>query len=483
MYGMGKDAEGRPSYAMRFVKGDTFKSAVDHLHHDPALRADAAARQREFQKLLRRFLAVCETMEYAHNRGIIHRDLKPRNILLGPYGETLVVDWGLAKVVGHGASEPPSDATLRPPSSSEIEPTLAGSLLGTAAFMSPEQVRGEVAGLGPATDVYGLGATLYYFLTGRAPFDDPDRAEVIRKVQKGEFPAPREVRPTVDRALDAVCRKAMALEPERRYHSAARSQRNWSDGWRISRWGLTARARPRRPHDGYVIIGRGRRAGAAALFLVSVVSSSATLLVECAWSYERAVRERAQNALQESDASFTLARQAVNRFLTKVAGEQLAAIPETEALRGQVAEDAAAFNERLLRTRPRERAVKLETAHAYRIIAGIQRVLGNFVKSRDAYDQAIRLLSNLDDDVRKEPSYLRWLIESYREVASLESMYGKTEEPERDLRTVLGLADQLWSPPVPNAYRRTKGAAPIDLGEILLLRNEPAESQTPRRKP
>ena len=79
-----------------------------------------------FRSCLRRFLVVCETMSYAHSRGMIHRDLKPRNILLGPYGETLVVDWGLAKVVGHGEAVEPSDATLRPPSSSDIQPTTAG---------------------------------------------------------------------------------------------------------------------------------------------------------------------------------------------------------------------------------------------------------------------------------------------------------------------------------------------------------------------
>ncbi len=237
VYGMGKDDCDRPYYAMRFVKGDTFKSGVNHFHHDPALLSDTAARQREFQKLLRRFLAVCETMEYVHNRGIIHRDLKPSNILLGPYGETLVVDWGLAKVVGRRETELPSDATLRPPSSSEIEPTTAGALLGTAAFMSPEQARGEVDRQTAATDIYGLGATLYYLLTGRAPIDGPDRAEVIRQVQRGEIRPPREVKPSVNRALDAICRKAMALQPGDRYRSARRSGRTWSGGSRISRWG------------------------------------------------------------------------------------------------------------------------------------------------------------------------------------------------------------------------------------------------------
>ncbi len=220
---------------------------------------DTAARQREFQKLLRRFLTVCETMEYVHNRGIIHRDLKPRNILLGPYGETLVVDWGLAKVVGRRESEPPSDATLRPPSSSEIEPTLAGSLLGTAAFMSPEQARGEVERQAAATDIYGLGATLYYLLTGRAPIDGQDRAEVIRKVQRGEFRPPREVKPSVDRALDAVCRKAMALEPANRYPSARRWGKTWSGGWRTSRWGRIKRGEPHEWPAGCAITGLGLR--------------------------------------------------------------------------------------------------------------------------------------------------------------------------------------------------------------------------------
>ena len=151
VYGKGEYADGRPYYAMRFIRGDNLKVAVDRFHKDPTLKSDSGARHREFQKLLRRFLVVCETMAYAHSRGIIHRDLKPSNILLGPYGETLVVDWGLAKVVGRGETVELSDTTLRPPSASDVQPTVAGSRVGTAGYMSPEQARGEIERIGTAS--------------------------------------------------------------------------------------------------------------------------------------------------------------------------------------------------------------------------------------------------------------------------------------------------------------------------------------------
>ena len=220
IYGKGEYADGRPYYAMRFVRGDNLKVAVDRFHKDPHLRSDPGAHQRELQKLLRRFLAVCETMSYVHSRGVIHRDLKPRNILLGPYGETLIVDWGLAKVVGHTESIEHSDATLRPPSSSDIQPTSAGSRVGTPAYMSPEQARGEVDQLGPAADIYSLGATLYYMLTDQAPFTEQNVPEMLSKVERGEFRRPREIKPGISRALEAVCNKAMALRPQDRYGSA-----------------------------------------------------------------------------------------------------------------------------------------------------------------------------------------------------------------------------------------------------------------------
>jgi len=122
-------------------------------------------------KLLERFIAVCNTIAYAHSRGILHRDIKPANVMLGAYGETLILDWGLAKPLGRSVPDPdPEDRTLAPLSHDDVLLTGQGGIVGTPAYMSPEQAAGSRDQLGPASDVYSLGATLYTLLTGRAPF-------------------------------------------------------------------------------------------------------------------------------------------------------------------------------------------------------------------------------------------------------------------------------------------------------------------------
>jgi serine/threonine protein kinase len=199
---------------------------------------------------------VCDATDYAHSRGVIHRDLKPSNVIVGTHGETLVVDWGLAKAVGRIEPRVESaERTLVPSSGSGMAETLPGSAIGTPAFMSPEQAEGNLERLGPRSDVYGLGATLYYLLTGRAPMEG-DVAEVLAAVRRGEFPPPRRHDPAIDRALEAVCLKAMSHDPADRYpspESLSKDIERWmaddrsrgaSDGgrigigrrWRRSRW-------------------------------------------------------------------------------------------------------------------------------------------------------------------------------------------------------------------------------------------------------
>src|SRR5437764_2491890 len=104
---MRKWADGQPYHAMRFIKGESLKEAIRHYHDPQKSTGDSGPHEMEMRQLLNRFVAVCNTMAYAHSKGVIHRDLKPDNIMLGPYGETLVVDWGLAKVLGQ-----PEDACL-----------------------------------------------------------------------------------------------------------------------------------------------------------------------------------------------------------------------------------------------------------------------------------------------------------------------------------------------------------------------------------
>jgi tetratricopeptide (TPR) repeat protein/tRNA A-37 threonylcarbamoyl transferase component Bud32 len=221
VYGLGHYPDGRPFYAMRFVKGDSLKDAISRFHQMEGPGRDPGERSLGLRQLLGRFVDVCNAVAYAHSRGVLHRDLKPGNVMLGRYGETLVVDWGLAKVVGRPeAPAGDGEATLRPSSGSEVAATRKGSVLGTPAFMSPEQAAGKLDQLGPASDIYGLGATLYALLTGRAPVPGQDDGPVLDKVQRGEVVPPRQVKADIPAPLEAICRKAMALRPEDRYATA-----------------------------------------------------------------------------------------------------------------------------------------------------------------------------------------------------------------------------------------------------------------------
>ncbi len=225
VYGLGVQADGRPYYAMRFIRGESLDDALRRYHDDAREHRSESDRAVEFRGLLTRFIAVCNTIEYAHSRGFVHRDLKPENIMLGPYGETLVVDWGLARPINSGvtlddevASADGSDVS--PASQTVATPTQMGTVVGTPQFMSPEQATGRIDLIGPAGDVYSLGATLYTLLTDQPPFTSMDVRTVLKAVPEGKFPTPREVNRDVPAALEAVCLKAMSRRIEDRYASA-----------------------------------------------------------------------------------------------------------------------------------------------------------------------------------------------------------------------------------------------------------------------
>jgi serine/threonine protein kinase/tetratricopeptide (TPR) repeat protein len=263
VYGLGTYADGRPFYAMRFIKGDNLKEAIKRFHGErrgvsPPVgasqftggltpRRSPAFDSLEFRQLLQRFIDVCNAVAYAHSRGVLHRDLKPGNIMLGKYGETLVVDWGLAKpnVRSEIANDGPGEPALQPRPVSGSSATVVGLALGTPAYMSPEQSAGRWDELGPASDVYSLGATLYELLIGRQPFLEWNPSAI----QRGDIPSPRVVVPTVPRALEAIARRAMAPSPTDRYASAldlAKDVERWLADEPVTAWREPALARIRR---------------------------------------------------------------------------------------------------------------------------------------------------------------------------------------------------------------------------------------------
>ena len=231
VYSLGQYANGRPFYVMRFIKGDSLEEAIKRFGTTDWTKHDAGERTLQLRKLLSRFIDVCQAIEYAHSRGVLHRDLKPGNIMLGKYGETLVVDWGLAKPLGHRESQRlDEEQTLKPRSGSGNAPTQMGSAIGTPAFMPPEQAAGRLDELGPGSDVYSLGATLYYLLTGQPPFSERELGTLLDKVSVGDFPCPRDVRRDIPRSLEAVCLRAMALRYAERYpspHDLAEDLEHW----------------------------------------------------------------------------------------------------------------------------------------------------------------------------------------------------------------------------------------------------------------
>ena len=352
VYGLGQYSDGRPYYAMRFIRGDSLKEAIERFHtgqHSQAaeskpvpsdVNADTVIGTRtmsavtlpaeipprpvsavdyasvEFRKLLGRFIDVCQAIEYAHSRGVLHRDLKPGNIMLGKYGETLVVDWGLAKVAGkEDRFANVDEATLVPSSGSSIENTAAGSVIGTPAYMSPEQAAGRLQQLGPATDVYSLGATLYHVLTGRSPFDKLPLPELLARVQCGEFPRPDEINARIPRALAAVCLRAMALQPTHRYQSAADIAEDL-EHWLADEPVNAHREGPLARGARWV---RKRRAwamsGAAALALIAVVSSVAAVWIN-------SERKTADSERQNAIVARAKAEAATNESLTMLADMQ-----------------------------------------------------------------------------------------------------------------------------------------------------------------
>jgi serine/threonine-protein kinase len=390
VYGLGRHADGRPYYAMRFIRGVTLKAAIAEFHDGARTRRNTSERGLDLRKLLRRFLDVCNTMEYAHQRGVVHRDIKPNNVMLGNHGETMVVDWGLAKAVGRPASDTPLDErTLAPELSSGSSETLPGSAVGTPAYMSPEQAAGDLGRIGPQSDVYSLGATLYSLLTGKPPFEDEDQGQVLQLVQQGKFAAPHKLDRSVDPGLEAICLKAMSLAPTNRYPSA----RALADD--VERWmadeSIAARRDPLSARAARWM--RRHRTVASGIAVFLVVAASASSIATWLINGQKAEADRQR---RQAEGNLAQARQVVDEMYTRVAS-QLEDIPRMDDYQRTILERARDFYERealpqnqAFDTRLAAASTQLRLAYIHRKLGGLDKARGIARRSLELYESLIR---------------------------------------------------------------------------------------------
>jgi serine/threonine-protein kinase len=217
VYDLGIDPEGRIYFTMKRVRGVTLADIARELRHDP----ESAEKRWSRRRLLTAFSQVCLAVDFAHQRGVFHRDLKPGNIMFGDFGEVYVLDWGVAKVRGH-ADAPDADSVSLDDLDTDETATVPGSLLGTPGYMAPEQLRGLHDSLGPASDVYALGAVLFELLALSPLHERTSFADVVSSTLRGPDarPSVRAQSIEVSPEIDDIVVRATALDPSARFPSA-----------------------------------------------------------------------------------------------------------------------------------------------------------------------------------------------------------------------------------------------------------------------
>jgi len=353
--------------------------------------------------LLERFVDVCHAIAYAHGRGILHRDLKPANVMVGEFGETIVVDWGLAKRF-RDAETIRQEASIQDDLDqaalwiadidADASRTRDGSVIGTPAYMPPEQAGGKVDAMTEASDIYSLGVMLYEIILGHHPFVGSDVPTTLDRVRRGDWKPAKDVRRDVPRALSAICEKAMSLAPADRYRSAA----ELADEVRRFVAGDAVRADRESWMDTAARWCRRHRALA-----ISVAGTTLALLIaSCIFGFfihrshqaERAARVETEAAHHETLTLLGESRSAADAWLIDLSGS-LQFYPGLEPIRRQLIKEAIEHYENLIRRERHTSTTELSRRSAKHLdmqrrmeMAKVQIRLGDLYRLDDQPDQA-----------------------------------------------------------------------------------------------
>jgi serine/threonine-protein kinase len=481
VYGLGQYADGRPFYAMRFIRGDSLKDAIRAFHGtegESAMSHTGAARNLEFRQLLGRFVDVCNAVAYAHSRGVLHRDLKPGNIMLGKYGETLIVDWGLARSLERAES----DTVLSVPAVDEDSAaglTQAGTVLGTPGYMSPEQAGGRLEELGPASDVYSLGATLYTLLTGRPAFTSNDTGSILDRVQKGDFPPPRQVRREVPAALEAVCLKAMALRPAARYatpKTLAEDIEHWLADEPVSAWREPLSVRGRRWMKRHRVL---VMASMTALLVGALTLGVATVLLSAKNDELHRANEAEAEAFRQAQANFEMANQAVEDYLFNVADDDRLKERDLAELRKKLVASAATFYQRFIAASQDNPRLEFMLGRAYYNLGHLHSELTELNDAIAKLEQAKAIFGRLTEADTENPEYQYYLGLAGLDLEQIYRFSQKRfDQAEKEWEQMMPLFEKLARHhPTVKSYRSKESECVLRRSNLLNLQGHPDQAE------
>jgi serine/threonine-protein kinase len=421
--------DGRPFFSLEFCPGGSLERK---LAGTPLPPAEAAALVE----------TLARAMHAAHQHGVVHRDLKPANVLLAEDGTPKITDFGLAKKLDDAGQ------------------TASGAIMGTPSYMAPEQAGGQTREVGPATDIYALGATLYELLTGRPPFKAATPLDTVLQVLHDEPVPPRQMQPKVPRDLETIGLKCLQKEPARRYGSAAEladDLRRFLDGraitarpvGRVERaWRWCRRNPAVAGLAAAVVVALLCGTGAATYFAVQARAGERQALAEKERADEEAAAARRQENLaqeqrQRAETSYRLAREGLEECVRQVRSDPRLQRGELEDLRRTVLQAEVQFYQKFLELRGDDPAFQRERGQAFLHLGWLTMELGGKEEAVRHYRQGLAVFADLVRDHPDTPEYRAWLARGSNDLGVLYDHFGQRDEAERLLREAIAVQEAL----------------------------------------